>query len=57
LTDDLIRKGLKLKAGEKPEEVDTDKKDEDDNDDDPDSHPGNKGKLQLDATVCDADIK
>ena len=57
LTDDLIRKGLKLKAGEKPEEVDTDKKDEDDNDDDPDPHPGNKGKLQLDATVCDADIK
>jgi hypothetical protein len=57
LTDDLIRKGLKLKAGEKPEEVDMDKKDEDDNDDDPDPHPGNKGKLQLDATVCDADIK
>ena len=20
-------------------------------------HPGNKGKLQMDATVCDADIK
>ncbi|MCE5178570.1 MAG: IS5 family transposase [Porphyromonadaceae bacterium] len=57
LTDDLIRKGLKLKAGAKPEEVDTDKKDEDDNDDDPDPHPGNKGKLQMDATACDADIK
>lgn len=55
LTDDLIRKGLKLKAGANPEEVDTDTKDEDD--DDPDPHPGNKGKLQLDATVCDADIK
>ena len=27
------------------------------NDDDPDPHPGNKGKLQMDATVCDADIK
>ncbi len=55
LTDDLIRKGLKLKAGANQEEVDTDTKDEDD--DDPDPHPGNKGKLQLDATVCDADIK
>jgi hypothetical protein len=55
LTADLIRKGLKLKAGANPEEVDTDTKDEDD--DDPDPHPGNKGKLQLDATVCDADIK
>ena len=58
LTDDLIRKGLKLKAGADQEEVDKDTKDEeDDNDDDPDPHPGNKGKLQLDATVCDADIK
>ena len=55
LTDDLIRRGLKLKAGVKPEEVDADTKDDDD--DDPDPHPGNKGKLQLDATVCDADIK
>jgi hypothetical protein len=58
LTDDLIRKGLKLKAGTKQEKADTVTKDEeDDNDDDPDPHPGNKGKLQLDATVCDADIK
>ena len=55
LTDDLIRRGLKLKAGVKPEEVDADTKDDDD--DDPEPHPGNKGKLQLDATVCDADIK
>ena len=58
LTDDLIRKGLKLKAGTKQEKADTVTKDEEyDNDDDPDPHPGNKGKLQLDATVCDADIK
>jgi len=58
LTDDLIRKGLKLKTGVKPEEVDTNAKDVDDNDDDdPDPHPGNRGKLQMDATVCDADIK
>ena len=56
LTDNLITKGLKLKSGVKPEEVDSDTKD-DDNDDDPDPHPGNKGKLQMDATVCDADIK
>jgi hypothetical protein len=42
LTDDLLRKGLKLKFGAKPEEVDTDTKD----DDDPDPHPGNRGKLQ-----------
>ncbi|MEA4994858.1 MAG: transposase [Petrimonas sp.] len=55
LTDDLIRKGLKLKAGVKPEEGVTNVKDEDNNDDDP--HPGNRGKLQMDATVCDADIK
>jgi IS5 family transposase len=55
LTDDLIRKGLKLKSAVKPEEGDTNAKDEDDNDDDP--HPGNSGKLQMDATVCDADIK
>jgi hypothetical protein len=54
LTDDLIRKGLKLKAGAKPDEVGTEIKDDDD---DPDPHPGNKGKLQLDETVCDADIK
>ena len=57
LTDDLIRRGLKLKAGVKPEEVDADTDTKDDDDDDPDPHPGNKGKLQLDATVCDADIK
>src|SRR5690606_14751918 len=56
LTDNLITKGLKLKSGVKPEEVDSDTKD-DDNDDDPGPHPGNKGKLQMDATVCDADIK
>ena len=56
LTDNLIIKGLKLKAGEKPEGVDSDTKD-DDNDDDPGPHSGNKGKLQMDATVCDADIK
>ena len=58
LTDDLIRKGLKLKAGTKQDEADKDAKDEkDDNDNDPGSHPGNRGKLQMDATVCDADIK
>ncbi len=58
LTDDLIRKGLKLKAGAKQEEIDTVTKDDEvNNDDDPDPHPGNKGKLQMDATVCDADIK
>jgi len=56
LTDNLITKGLKLKAGVKPEEVDPDTKD-DDNDDDPGPHPGSRGKLQMDATVCDADIK
>ena len=56
LTDNLITKGLKLKTGVKPEEVVSDTKD-DDNDDDPDPHPGNKWKLQMDATVCDADIK
>ncbi len=60
LTDDLIRKGLKLKAGAKQEEADTvtkDDEDEDGDDHDDDPHPGNKGKLQMDATVCDADIK
>ena len=57
LTDDLIRKGLKLKAGVKPEEVDTNAKDDDNDDEDPGQHPGNRGKLQMDATVCDADIK
>ncbi|MDD2285643.1 MAG: transposase [Paludibacter sp.] len=57
LTDDLIRKGLKLKTVENHEVVDKDAKKEDDNDDDPDPHPGNKRKLQMDATVCDADIK
>jgi len=58
LTDDLIRKGLKLKAGVNPDEVSTEVKDDDEDDhDDPDPHPGNKGKLQMDATVCDADIK
>jgi len=58
LTDDLIRKGLKLKAGAIPDEVSSEvKDDENDDDDNPDPHPGNKGKLQLDATVCDADIK
>ena len=56
LTDDLIRKGLKLKTGVNPDDVNTEVKDEDE-DDDPDPHPGNKGKLQMDATVCDADIK
>ena len=54
LTDNLIRKELKLKSGAKPEEADTDTKYDDD---DPDPYPGNEGKLQLDATVCDADIK
>ena len=43
LTDDLLRRGLKLKAGIKLEEVDTDTDTKDD--DDPDPHPGNKGKL------------
>ena len=33
------------------------KDDEDGDDNDDDSHPGNKGKLQMDAKVCDADIK
>jgi IS5 family transposase len=56
LTDDLIRKGLKLKTGAKPEDVSNEIKD-DDEEDDPGPHPGNKGKLQMDATVCDADIK
>ena len=55
LTNDLIRKGLKLKAGAKPEDVSNEIKD--DEEDDPGPHPGNKGKLQMDATVCDADIK
>jgi len=54
LTDDLIRMGLKLKIGAKPDEVGTEINDDDD---DPDPHSGNKGKLQMDATVCDADIK
>ena len=58
LTDELIRKGLKLKTGVKPDDVGTeDNDDENDDDDDPDPHPGNKGKLQMEATVCDADIK
>ena len=58
LTDDLIRKGLKLKAGAKPDDVSTEvKDDENDDDDNPDPHPGNKGNLQMYATVCDADIK
>ncbi len=55
MTNDLIRKGLKLKAGAKPEDVSNEIKD--DEEDDPGPHPGNKGKLQMDATVCDADIK
>lgn len=55
LTDDLLRKGLKLKVGTKPEDVGTEAKDEDNNDGDP--HAGNIEKLQMDCTVCDADIK
>jgi IS5 family transposase len=39
LTDDLIRKGLKLKSGVQDKEVDGDSKD---NDDDPDPHPGTR---------------
>src|SRR5690554_8052057 len=57
LTDDLIRKGLKLKAGANQEVVDkepTDEEDDNDDDPDPDPHPGNRGKLQMVATVCDA---
>lgn len=58
LTDELIRKGLKLNTGVKPDDIGTeDNDDENDDDDDPDPHPGNKRKLQMDATVCDADIK
>lgn len=56
LTDDLIKKGLKLKTGSKPDDDGMDVKDEEDNDRES-PHPGNKGKLQMDATVCDADIK
>jgi hypothetical protein len=52
LTDELIRKGLRLTST--PERETT-------NDDDGDATPTagtrNKGKLQLDATVADADIK
>lgn len=52
LTDDLIRKGLKLKAGANQEEADTVTKDDEDGDDhDDDPHPGNKGKLQMEATT------
>jgi len=57
LTDDLIRKGLKLKVGAKPDDVSTEVKDDDVNDDDSDPHSGNKGKFQIDSTFCDADIK
>lgn len=56
LTDDLIRKGLKLKTGSKPDDTGIKVEDADDNEDET-PHPGNKGKLQMDATVCDADIK
>ena len=56
LTDDLIRKGLKLKTGSQPDDTGMKVEDEGDNDDQA-PHPGNKGKLQMDATVCDADIK
>ena len=58
MTDDLIRKGLKLKAGANQEVVDkeaTDEEDDNDDDPDPDPHPGNRGKLQMDAdrkSVC-----
>ena len=44
LTDDLIRNGLKLKAGAIPGEVSTEvKDDENDDDDNPDPIPGTKG--------------
>ncbi len=48
----------KKPGGKSRSQVSKDAKDEeDDNDDDPDPHPGHKGKLQMDATVCGADIK
>jgi len=56
LTDELIRKGLKIEDRAKQEEVDKDTKYDDDRDDDPYHHPRNKSKLLLNATVCDADI-
>lgn len=56
LTDDLIRKGLKLNTASEPDDAGMEVKDEDDNDEGA-PHPGNRGKLQMDATVCDADIK
>ena len=53
LTDELIRKGLKIKQAPLQES-------KGDDDDEPTSSSGcakNKGKLQLDATVADAQIK
>lgn len=43
LTDDLIRKGLKLKVWAKPDDLSTEIKDDDGDDHDP--HSGNNGKL------------
>jgi len=52
LTDELIRKGLNIKQA-------SEKESKDDDNDEPTSSVGttNKGKLQLDATVADAQIK
>ena len=51
LTDELIRKGLKIKQAPAKETKD------DDDDSTPVGGSRNKGKLQLDATVADAQIK
>ncbi|MEN6361717.1 MAG: hypothetical protein ABFC90_03640 [Bacteroidales bacterium] len=48
LTDELMRKGLKINQAPK---------DDDDDEPTPSGGSGNKGKLQLDATVADAEIK
>jgi len=52
LTDELIRKGLKIKQAPAKET-----KDDDDDEPTPAGGSRNKGKLQLDATVADARIK
>lgn len=52
LTDELIRKGLKIKQAPAKES-----KDDDEDEPTPSGGTKNKGKLQLDATVADAQIK
>lgn len=52
LTDELIRKGLNIKQAPAKES-----KDDDENEPTPSGGTKNKGKLQLDATVADAQIK